>query len=713
MKNFYLSLMGLLIVSASAFAQTQPGWCGTDRVLEEYINGDESIRNQIHLQMTELASQNHYGEKATKTIPVVFHVLYDSPQGNISEAQIQSALDVLNDDFNRLNSDATSTRNVPGTAPFSPEAGSMDIQFKLAKIDPNGNCTNGILRKEVASNITNEANQSSEPHKFTANGGSNAWPRDKYFNVWLVNSIGVSSGGGIIVGYAQFPNWGSANTYGLTMRNDFTGTVGTASSSDGRTLTHEVGHCFGLFHIFQGGCDNTGPCNNQGDYCCDTPPQADSDFSCSQTLKTCTTVPSGSPYGSSVYDQIENYMSYNGCQNMFSNDQVNIMEGNFSGISWMSNLASVSNATATGINLPDILCVADFSASKTSVCIGEQVQFTDESYSVASGWQWSFPGGVPSASTDQNPVVTYDTPGTYAVTLISSDGVNSDTEAKTSYIIVAPDAVSLPFLEGFESYSTLNGVEEWEIINPAGNGFELATSTGLNSSKSARIVNFGQTVGDIDELVSSPVDLSGISQVTLSFRYAHKRRNTSDGDKLRLFATNTCGDSWAIRKTLLLSSTSSVQTTAFTPTSESEWTTVHVTNITSSYLVDNFRYKFTFEGGGGNNMYIDNINIYEGSSSDEIVTGTSGVYELTSINGLSVYPNPVDTELSVDFSVQSAQEVVLTVQDITGKIAQRNVVNANEGANLVLMNTQELSSGIYFIEVKTAGARQVKQFVVK
>jgi len=226
-------------------------------------------------------------------------------------------------------------------------------------------------------------------------------------------------------------------------------------------------------------------------------------------------------------------------------------------------------------------------------------------------------------------------------------------------------------------------------------------------------MNFGQTAGDVDELVSSPVDLSGVSQVTLSFRYAHKRRNTNDDDKLRVLVSNTCGDSWAIRKTLLLASTSAVQGSTFTPATESDWTTVHVTNITSSYLVDNFRYKFTFEGGGGNNLFIDNINIYEGPSSDDIVTGSSGIAELTSINGLSVYPNPVDSELSVDFSVQTAQEVVLTVQDVSGKVAQRNVINANEGSNLVLMNTQEMSSGIYFIEVKTGGARQVKQFVVK
>lgn len=714
MKTIILSLIGSVALSFSVFSQQESGWCATDKVLEQKINENQNLRNEIHEYMSELSSQSHYGVKATKTIPVVFHVLYDSPQGNISEAQIQSALDVLNDDFNRLNSDASSTRNIPGTAPFAPEAGSMDIQFKLAKIDPNGNCTNGIIRKEVASNITNEVSSSSEPHKFTANGGSSAWPRDKYFNIWIVNSIGVPSGGGITLGYAQFPAaWGGpANTYGLTMRNDFTGTIGTASGSDGRTLTHEVGHCFGLFHIFQGGCGSSGSCSSQGDYCCDTPPQSDADFTCSQTLNTCSVVPSGDPYGTNVYDQIENYMSYNSCTNMFSLDQVNIMEGNFSSLSWLANLASPSNATATGINLPDILCQAEFTSNKTTVCPGSQVQFSDQSFSVANGWTWTFQGGQPLNSSDQNPLVTYDTPGTYNVTLVSTDGSNNDTEVKTGYITVLPASASIPLLEGFESYSTLSGIEQWQVVNPGGNGFEI-TSTGLNSSKSAKLMNYGQTSGNIDELISSPVDLSGTSQVTLSFRYAHARRNTSDDDKLKLYISNTCGDAWAVRKTILLSMTSPVQSSTFTPASESDWTTVHVTNITSSYLVDNFRYKFQFEAGGGNNIYIDNINIYEGAPSDDLVDGTTGINEIAPINGLSIYPNPVDEELTVDFIASSAQPVVLTIQDISGKIASQYKVNANEGSNLVLMDTQKLSSGVYFVEVKTEGSRQVKQFIVK
>lgn len=711
MKRILLSFVGGVALSFGTFAQ-QSGWCGTDQKLNEWLNGDPQKIEQFHQDMMNAASFSGNVTKVTKTIPVVFHILYDSPFGNISEAQIQSALDVLNADLNRLNSDASSTRNIPGTAPFAPQAGSMDIQFKLAKIDPNGNCTNGIIRKQVAPNITNEADQSSEPHKHTANGGSDAWPRNKYFNIWVVNSIGVSSGGGIILGYAQFPTWGSADEYGLTMRNDYTGTVGTAAGGDGRTLTHEVGHCLGLLHIFQGGCGNSGSCSGQGDYCCDTPPQADADYTCNQTLNTCSQVPSGDPYGVNVYDQIENYMSYNSCTNMFSMDQVNIMEGNFSSISWMTNLASASNATATGINLPDILCQADFSADKTTVCSGSQIQFTDNSYSVATGWEWEFIGGNPSMSSSQNPLITYSTPGTYQVKLISNDGSNFDTEIKTAYIKVLPPAVSLPFLEGFESYSSLNNLTEWEIINPNGNGFVLGT-TGLNSAQSAKLTNYGQAAGDVDELVSSPVDLSGVSQVTLSFRYAHKRRNTSDDDQLKIYLTSNCGDSWSLRKTILFSSVSAVQGTSFTPSSSNDWTTVHMTNVTSSFWVDNFRYKFSFSGGGGNNFYLDNINIYEGAPSDDLVDGTAEVVENIGINGLSVYPNPVEDELSVDFTIANAQEVILLVQDISGKIVQQHKINANEGSNLVLMDTQKLSSGVYFIEVKSTGTRQTRQFVVK
>jgi len=226
------------------------------------------------------------------------------------------------------------------------------------------------------------------------------------------------------------------------------------------------------------------------------------------------------------------------------------------------------------------------------------------------------------------------------------------------------------------------------------------------------LLNNNQQTGTIDELVSAPVDLSGITgSMTLSFRYAYKRKNSSDDDYFRVRVTSDCGDSWATRKTLHgFQLTSETQTSSFTPSSEADWTTVHMTNITSAYWTDKFRYLFQFEAGGGNNMYIDNINIYEGAPSDDLVIGIS---ENEGASDLSVYPNPVEGELNVRFAVNSAEIAVIEIQDITGKITQRNNIQANAGANLVFVDTKDLASGMYFLRVNIGNAQQTVQFVVK
>jgi PKD repeat protein len=706
------------MIAVFGFSQENPGsWCGTQDLLEQRINGDQKVRDQIHEDMMQASSFNENKDvQALKTIPCVFHILHDNGVGNISDEQVQSALDVLNRDFNRLNADTVNTRDTP-QAPFKQFAGSMEMEFKLARIDPNGNCTNGILRKNVASNATYEVNMNSEPHKYTSSGGSSAWPRANYFNIWIVNSIGAS-GQGIILGYAQFPqSWGgSAATYGITMRHDQTGTLGTAIGNDGRTFTHEVGHCFGLFHSFtdQVGCGTN--CSNSGDYCCDTPPQYDAYYNCDFNLNSCTNIPNNDAYGSDVLDQIENYMSYNSCQNMFTYDQANIMDNNFSTLGYLGTLGSLANAAATGINVPDALCQAEFDSDKKTICAGESVQFTDGTFNAANSWNWTFQGGTPAGSSDQDPVVTYNTPGLYEVTLLASDGTNNDTETKTDYILVLPSTGDpLPIFDGFETYTAFNAETDWSVDNPGGNAkFEVTNTTGLGSAQSAKLANFGQAAGNVDELISSPVDLSSISSatnMTLSFRYAYHQRNSNNDEWLKVFATNDCGETWVQRKTIHGTFLGDqVSTSAWTPSSNSDWTTVHMTNITSSYWVSNFRYKFRFESDNGNNFYLDNINIYAGGPSDAIVVGLE---EGDVFADLNVYPNPTDSDLNVEFSVGNAQKVTLAIKDVAGKIVQTNIVQTNAGRNVVMLDTNPLAGGMYFLDIISGGKQQTIQFVVK
>ena len=120
-------------------------------------------------------------------------------------------------------------------------------------------------------------------------------------------------------------------------------------------------------------------------------------------------------------------------------------------------------------------------------------------------------------------------------------------------------------------------------------------------------------------------------------------------------------------------------------------------NINESYYTPNFRMKFRFEGEGGNNFYLDDINLYVGDPSDDLVTG---LYDNTQEIGLVLYPNPAESELSVDFDLNSNEFLKIKIVDLLGKVVGIYGIQGKEGKNSVLMNTQSLSSGTYILKLQ-------------
>lgn len=246
------------------------------------------------------------------TIPVVVHIIHAPGEAigvgrNISIAQVQSQIDVLNEDFRRLNPDRINTPNV-----FTSVAADPGIEFRLACQGPNGDPTNGITR--TASSVT--AFSDNDNIKSSATGGHDAWPTDRYLNIWVSNL----SGG--LLGYAQFPfDYATRpNTDGVVIHTTAFGRVGNvvAPFNTGRAATHEVGHWLNLFHIW--GDDGNG-CNGS-DQCDDTPNQADENFGC-------PAFPSTSCNNNG--DMSMNYMDYtdDACMNIYTNDQRTRMRANF------------------------------------------------------------------------------------------------------------------------------------------------------------------------------------------------------------------------------------------------------------------------------------------------------------------------------------------------------------------------------------------------
>lgn len=250
---FVLVLSGLLRLG---LAQDR---CPTVLNLESIQKNDPARYERI-LQMEE--HLEHYIEAldegiarsvpAVIRIPVVVHVLHNGePLGNgrnISMAQIESQIEVLNEDFRRLNADAVNT-----PAEFQPVAADPGVEFYLACIGPDGNPTNGVVRKmglasyTVSQNPEGTINEPVTGIKLGANG-SPAWPADRYLNIWVADLAGS------VLGYAQFPGQYASkpDTDGVVVNTTSFGTTGNVTSpfDGGRTATHEVGHWLNLIHIF-------------------------------------------------------------------------------------------------------------------------------------------------------------------------------------------------------------------------------------------------------------------------------------------------------------------------------------------------------------------------------------------------------------------------------------------------------------------------------
>lgn len=241
-------------------------------------------------------------------IPVVVHVVHNRPEQNISQAQIESQIRVLNEDFRKRNADIGS---VP--APFGPVAADARITFRLAASDPNGAPTDGVTRTqtEVAAFSDDDAVKSA------VSGGADAWPSNEYLNIWV-----CQLGGGLL-GYAQFPGGPSA-TDGVVILHSAFGTTGTAAApfNRGRTTTHEVGHWLNLRHIW--GDDGDG-CSGS-DFVDDTPNQGGPNFGTpSFPTISCSNGPNG--------DMFMNYMDYvdDAAMMMFSAGQVTRMQAALDG----------------------------------------------------------------------------------------------------------------------------------------------------------------------------------------------------------------------------------------------------------------------------------------------------------------------------------------------------------------------------------------------
>lgn len=326
--------------------QAQVRKCGTMEHLQALQQHDPQLSQRMadierFTQQWVQAHPGGTGARAVYTIPVVVHVVYNTTAENISDAQVLSQIDVLNKDFGRTNTDASSTPAV-----WQSIAANTEIRFCLATVDPNGNPTTGITRTYT----TVTAFSTNDNMKRTSTGGRDAWNTSQYLNIWVCD---LGSG---YLGYAQFPG-GPASTDGVVIDYQAFGTTGSAAYpfNLGRTATHEVGHWLNLYHIWG---DDGNSCSGS-DGVSDTPNQADENYYC-PTFPTisCSNGPNG--------DMFMNYMDYTDdrCMNLFTLGQKARMQALFATGGARSSLLA---SNGCGAPPPPSSCATPSGLSATNV----------------------------------------------------------------------------------------------------------------------------------------------------------------------------------------------------------------------------------------------------------------------------------------------------------------------------------------------------------
>lgn len=707
-----LPIAGLLAFTVNA--QEPEHFCSTDEETQKLREQNPELKaayDNLHQEILEIVN-SPFQQKSDQvyTIPVVFHVLHEYGVENISDEQIYRAIEIVNEDFRKLNADT-----IDIVSNFVDRAADTKIEFKLATVDPFGNPTNGIVR-----HFTHETNIGDAFSKLTQ------WPRGRYLNIWVNKSM-ESPGA---AGYSHFPvNVEGNNRFmdGIMILHGYIGDIGTGNAYRSRALTHEIGHYLGLPHTW-GGTNTPGlPVNCGDDDGIDDTPNTIGSNTCDLTLSTCNQIMPDNL--ADTLDNVQNFMDYSYCSNMYTEGQAAYMRNILNlNVSQRDNLWSEANLLASVPDGQVYTPIADFFTNNNSLsaCVGENVNFKNWTWRLSGNnnetYTWTFEDGSVETSTDVNPTVSFNSPGWKTVSLtVEEDGL-THTVTKENFIWISP---TWPIHQGLVEFNFDDNPDYWVIQNPQNYPFQWAvrSDAGVNGS-GAMFLDMSNPYEDpvafTDEFffeqrrgksksafVSQPIDVTYLTDAVLSFDWACATDgSTSDEitEELNIYTSVNCGLTWILRKKIsgadLVNNGSGWD--SFYPNQTSVWSTETATLPNS--LTGNILIKFEYTGSDkSNNIAIDNIRI----------DGTVGIDAHGMAENLKVHPNPSNNETGWNIKYDAAiwGGALAQLVDVSGRVITTTVLPENL-TETNIKPTTNASNGIYFLKISTTDKTVQKKLVL-
>ena len=715
----WVSILFLLMSGSFSAVQAQER-CGTMpyRATPQQERFEQWMQEKVQEKRARAGRQ--LVDASIYCIPVVVHVVHQGePVGegrNISLAQIEDQIRILNEDFRRQNADTVNTQPL-----FLPVAADVGVEFVLAQQDPNGLPTNGVVRVVG----TQDSYSIAEGAEL---GALSQWNPENYFNIWVTRISGGK------LGFAQLPisdllpglESASFNslTDGIVVDYLSFGSVGSLRDryNGGRTATHEVGHYLGLRHVWgDGGC-------GVDDFVEDTPPQERSYNFC----------PTGEAFSCDSPDMYDNYMDLtdDACMNIFTEGQVFRMRTVLENSPRRASLLVSPGLVAPRPILDDatISRVISPQPSECSPEITPELRLRNtgsnpiESVTVAFRVgrelveETTFAVALESGKTQDVTFPTFDQldfrPGTaYEVSfeVISVNGNVDDntTGNREEVAFVIPQRDEVPFIANFESAGSETFLEKSIIRNPDQQTTWERRATPLvsdpiNESLYMNFYEYQDLEGEQDFLYSPTLDLRNIPAAALSFRVAHAPYEDENfplsQDGLLVGVSTDCGatiDAIVYEKFSTQLATQPPQDFRFIPTTEDDWRE-EVISLNDYLGEPNVQVVFIAVNDHGNNLFLDDIEFF--------------VTEYDSLrppeSSFSIEPNPVENnQLEVEFNLPAKDEVTVVIYSTQGaRVGEYVFPNTLNQTYRIDMSGRP--SGVYVLRVIGQAASGGKQFIL-